>query len=136
MTSPTETPRTVEYGTYEADYVREYLFGYQSAVAWLATGAPRAEADRMSDIHVDLRAGGEADCSTFHLDADDYPSFLAHVQGTIADRDVYDGRATLRKINARQGTNHPSWPVRCFAVSFDDAIMSGFLTAVHQVVNL
>lgn len=122
------------------DFIRTHLAehgdGWRLGLHWLATEPPKDEVLRVARIYRELHDGGVTGCDTMVLDATHYPTFIDFLKDSPHERLVENGIEEMAEINERQGTDYPSWPARCFAVSFDESFLIGFADVVNTAARV
>ncbi|MFF0860918.1 hypothetical protein ACFYUV_04095 [Nonomuraea sp. NPDC003560] len=135
MTTTAPNP-AFEFSPFDRDYLTDYAAGYHLAAAWLDTRPPMHEVHEVARIHLLLDGGGTTGNDTLMLDADHYQTFIAFLADTKHARKIRDGVKEMADINARQGTDFPSWPARCMSISFDEDVLMGFVAACYVAVRM
>lgn len=115
--------------------LNEHADGYRAAVLWLATSPPWREVSSVARIWRDLHDGGYSGCDTAYYNADDYGGLIDYLRGGPHEPRILDGEQEMREINAAQGTDHPLWPRRAFAVSFDSSFLLGLAACCNAALK-
>ncbi|WP_157251050.1 hypothetical protein [Nonomuraea typhae] len=120
------------------DYITEFNVGLQTALGWVKTHPTQQEAQRLADIHMEIRAGEDGDWSTYWLDASLYPTFLAYLEQAGQGVEVLHGPTYTAQRKAELGNAWKSdipWE-RTWYFHSESAFWQGVMQGVYIAVNL
>lgn len=118
-------------------YFSDFVEGVQVALDWLKTHPTREEAQKIADLHMEIRAGGDGDFSSYWHNADLFPTFVPFMEkdGSLQ---VIDGPAHSAAMKADPEVGYPyeiPW-VRAWHFHSENAFWQGTIQAVYTAINL
>ncbi len=113
-----------------------YVEGIQAGLDWLKTHPTREEARKIADLHMEIRAGGEGESSSYWHNCDIFPTFVPHMERE-RHLTVINGPAYSTECAADPNIAYPTrieWE-RAWFFHADSGFWQGVCHAVHQTLN-